>query len=128
MRNSWTLHARAYFTFEALGIVDSVHADFFDEIHVRRNRVQNLDQLMAFAAKHGIDNKAFKDAYDSFAVDSKLRHSALVSTRYGATGVPAVVVDGKYRASVSSAGGQQQLLELINFLVEKSTAERSKKS
>ena len=121
---SWGFHARVYYTFEALGAVDSLHSTFFDEIHVRRKPMRNLDQVAEFAGRYNIPRDRFDSAYNSFAVDSKTRHSQLVSGRYDATGVPTFVVDGRYRASMSSAGGPQALMELVNFLVDKAAAER----
>lgn len=123
---SWGFHSRVYYTFEALGALDALHPAFFDEIHVRRKRMNNIDQVAAFAERYNIGRDTFESAYNSFAVDSKARHAQLVSRRYDATGVPAFVVDGKYRASVSSAGGPQELMQLVNFLVEKAAAERDK--
>lgn len=124
-QKTWEFHARVYYTFEALGILDKVHREFFDENH-KRKRIRDLNQLFPFLEKNGIDKKQFLDAYDSFAVDSKVRHSKLVSQKSGADGVPAIVVDGKYRASLSSAGGHDKLLMLINYLVELAAKERKK--
>jgi thiol:disulfide interchange protein DsbA len=124
LRDSWAFHARLYFAFEALDVLDKVHTEFFDEIHKRRNRINSLEALTPFLAAHGIPKDDFMDAYESFAVDSKLRHALLMSNRYEATGVPTMIVDGKYRATASSAGGHEQLMELVNFLVAKAAKER----
>ncbi|MDH3639148.1 MAG: thiol:disulfide interchange protein DsbA/DsbL [Gammaproteobacteria bacterium] len=124
LRRSWALHARAFYTFEALNVLDKLHRDFFDEIHKRKNRIQNTEQLESFVVQRGIDKEQFYEAYNSFAVDSKLRNAQLMSARYEANGVPAIVVDGKYRATASSAGGFQELMQLVNHLVEKAAAER----
>jgi len=123
-RPSWTLHARAYYTFEALGKLDTFHREFFDEIHKRKNPIQTPEELETFVVQRGIDKDKFYEAYNSFAVDSKLRHAQLITARYEANGVPTIVVDGKYRATASSAGGHQELMQLVNELVEKAAAER----
>lgn len=112
-------HARAFYTFEALGITDKVHRDFYDEIHQRGNRIYNLSGLTEFAAKHGVAAEDFRDAYESFSVDANVRNAKQMFSKYGATGVPTMIIDGRYRVTVSSAGGHEQLLELINFLVDK---------
>jgi len=117
-------HARAFYTFEALGITDKVHRDFYDELHQRGNRVYNLSTLTEFAAKHGVEPEEFRDAFESFAVDANVRNARQMFGKYGATGVPTMVIDGRYRVTVSSAGGHEQLLELINFLVDKAASER----
>ncbi len=123
-RRSWAIHARAFYTFEALNTLDDFHREFFDEIHKRKNRVQNTEQLENFVVRRGIDKEKFYDAYNSFAVDSKLRHAQLMSSRYEANGVPTIVVDGKYRITASSAGGHPQMMQLVNHLVEKAATER----
>lgn len=124
-RKDTLFHARAFYTFEALGITGRVHRDFYDEIHQRGNRIYNLNGLMEYAAKHGVDQDDFKNAFDSFAVDTNVRNAQRLFRIYEATGVPTMIIDGRYRVTVASAGGHEQLLELINFLVDKAAKERS---
>lgn len=124
-RKDTQFHARAFYTFEALDITGKVHRDFYDEIHQRGNRIYNLAGLTEFAAKHGVASEEFTDAYDSFAVDANVRNAQNMFRKYEATGVPTIIIDGHYRVTVSSAGGHEQLLDLINFLVEKSAGERT---
>lgn len=122
----WEFHAKAYYTIEALNIADKAHKAIFDEIHVNRKRIGNFKQLSDFLVKNfDQKEKDVKAAFDSFSVDANLRAAAVTSRDSGANGVPAIVIDGKYRASVSSAGGHDQLLELMNFLIEKAQSERS---
>ncbi len=124
LRDTWAFHARVYFTFEAMDMADKLHANFFDELHKRKNRIRTKDQLIPFLKANGVPTDQFFDAYDSFAVDSKLRHSQLMSDKYAATGVPTMIVDGKYRATATSAGGNEKLMDLVNFLVAKAAKER----
>jgi thiol:disulfide interchange protein DsbA len=114
---AWTVHARAYYAGEQLGVADRLHEDLFAAIHVQGRRLSTPDSLADFYAEHGVDRDAFMRAFKSFAVDAKLRRAAELGRGYGARGVPAVVVNGKYLTSVSLAGGQQELVEVINHLV-----------
>jgi protein dithiol oxidoreductase (disulfide-forming) len=118
-------HARAFYTFEALGITEDVHRDFYDELHQRGNRIYNLEGLTEFAARHDVDADELRNAFDSFSVDANVRNANQMFRKYGATGVPTIIVDGRYLVTVSSAGGHEQLMELINFLVDKAAGERS---
>lgn len=118
-------HAHAFYTFEALDITDEVHRDFYDEIHQRNNRVRNLSGLLEFTSKHGVDRAEAEDAFNSFSVDANLRNAKKMFRNYDATGVPTLIVDGRYRVTVSSAGGHEQLLQLIDFLIDKAAEERS---
>lgn len=124
LRDTWAFHARVYYTFEAMDLVDKVHASFFDELHKRKNRIRTKEQLIPFLKANGVPTAEFFDNYESFAVDSKVRHARLMSGNYAISGVPTMIVDGKYRATASSAGGLQQLMDLVNFLVAKAAKER----
>jgi len=41
---------------------------------------------------------------------------------YGADSTPTIVVNGKYRLNVSSAGGYDQTIALVKYLVAKESA------
>ena len=123
-RKSTIFDARVYYTLEALGLLDQMHADVFQEIHVRKNPFKEQSDLSALLQKHGVSEADFAAAFDSFAVDTKTKHAQMMFERYQATGVPAIVVDGKYRATASTAGGHSQLMEVTNYLVEKAASER----
>jgi len=126
-RKSWEFHARSFYTFEALGIMDKAHVDFFDAIHRDRKfgkGDQNPKKLGAWAAQYGVTAEAVEEAYSSFAVDTKVRQAKASLGGYEVTGVPAIIVDGKYRTSGSMAGSLDELLKVIDFLVAKAAAER----
>ncbi|MEA3291016.1 MAG: thiol:disulfide interchange protein DsbA/DsbL, partial [Pseudomonadota bacterium] len=122
--NSWALLARAYYTFEAMGVLDELHPKVFAAIHDKGMRFTSIEQVADWAAAQGVDRRMVIDTFDSFAVDTKLRYAQLMSERYGINGVPAVIVDGKYRTSVSLAGGQEELFKVINYLVKLAASER----
>ena len=123
-RKSTIFDAKVFYALEALGVVDAMHADVFHEIHVRKNPFKSLEDLRPLLKKHSVNEADFKAAIDSFAVDTKMKHAQLLFERYEATGVPTMIIDGKYGATASTAGGHKELMELTNFLVEKAAAER----
>ena len=61
----------------------------------------------------------FLQTYKSFAVETRLRRAKTMTNRYGIDGVPAIIVNGKYRISARTAGSNAEMLKVINFLVEK---------
>lgn len=117
--SSWAPHARAYFTAEALGIVDEVHADLFDVIQNKRQKLANENEIAKFFADHGIDEQAFRKAYTSFIVQMKMRQAEPMSARYGVTGVPAVVINGKYKTNGPLAKNYPNMISVMNYLIEK---------
>ena len=122
----WVFHAKVYFTLQALGIDEKAHPLVFDSIHKLRKPINNLRQLNAFIKSNNfdIDPDRVENAFNSFSVDTNMRAANAYSLKSGANGVPAIIVDGKFLASVSSAGGGVQLFQLVNELVELAQAER----
>jgi len=66
----------------------------------------------------GVDEDKFAKTMKSFAVDAGIRRSMQLAQQSGITGVPSIVVNGKYRTSVSMAGGSAQAIAIIERLVE----------
>jgi thiol:disulfide interchange protein DsbA len=117
------LHMRAYYAAETLGVLEKVHQPFFDEIHVKKNQLADVEALTKFFVSQGVDRKAFEDAMSSFAIDTKMRKAETLVRRYQVSSVPTIIVNGKYRTDVGMAGGYDQVFALIEFLVQKEAAE-----
>ena len=117
------LHMRAYYAAEDLGVLDSIHQAFFDEIHVRKNQLADVNAVTAFFVAHGVDEKALKDAMSSFAIDAKTRKTETLVRRYQIASVPTIIVNGKYRTDVGMAGGYDRAFQVVEFLVRKEQAE-----
>lgn len=122
--SSWQFAAQVFYTMEALGVLEEANDTYFHRIHVLRKQTNNLDDLIEFMATYGKTPDETTAAFNSFAVDTKVRNANRITRSSTATGVPAILVDGKYLTSVSQAGGQAELFQVINQLVEKAAAER----
>jgi thiol:disulfide interchange protein DsbA len=130
-------HARLYYTLAALGKEQALRTAVFKEIQVNHNMLASNDPIeteqmqLQFARRQGVSEEEFRKTYNSFAVETSLQRAEQLTRRYGTAptviidpstgrrnnwGVPMLVINGKYAADVSSAGGQNQLIELINDL------------
>jgi thiol:disulfide interchange protein DsbA len=125
-RPSWEIHARAFYTAEVLGVLDKTHSAMFNAIHNQRRKLATEEELMEFFAEHGVSNDDFKRVFKSFAVEAKVRRAKDLSHRYGIQGVPALIVDGKYRTSAQLAGGPANIFKVVNFLVEEQAKAKGK--
>ena len=116
---NWEFMARAYITADLLGVVDQVHIPLFERIHAKRdNRVHSEDGLAAFFAEHGVDEQKFRATFHSFATMTRVNQAKLMTRRYGINGVPAIIVNGKYRTSAGLAGGTHAgLLRVVDHLI-----------
>ncbi len=115
---SWELLTRAYYSAEILDVVDKVHGPIFEHLHKDRKRIRTPEDVKVIFVAQGVDAADFDNAFKSFAVVTKTNRSKRVSEMYGISGVPALIVNGKYRTSATMAGGNQQMLEVVDFLIE----------
>lgn len=118
-RPSWELHARAFYTAQILGVLDKTHSAMFAAIHQQKRRMNTEEAIQKFFAEQGVSKKDFDRVFHSFAVEAKVRRAKDMSQRYGIDGVPALIVNGKYRTGARLAGGPANIFRVVNFLVEK---------
>lgn len=124
LSDRWEPGARTFYTLEALGLLDELHGKVFYAIHSEHRNLGSAERLAEWVEEQGYSAQDVLDTYDSFAVNTKLNYAKTASKKYDVNGVPAVVVDGKYRTSVSQAGDFDTLFKVINYLVDKAAAER----
>ena len=115
-------HAKLFYTLQALGKEEELHNAVMREIQTNHNMLASNDPIeseqlqMEFARRNGIKEEDFRKAYESFAVETNLQRAEQLTRRYQISGVPTFVINGKYTADVGSAGGQSQIIDLINDL------------
>ncbi len=112
------VHARAFYTAEALGKLDEMHQAFFNEIHVERNLLETEDKLARFFARFGVDDETFRKTYNSFSVHAKVQRADDLIRRYRVLATPNVVVNGKYVTDGSMAGSYDRWFAIIDALAE----------
>ncbi|HEY8085164.1 MAG TPA: thiol:disulfide interchange protein DsbA/DsbL [Methylophilaceae bacterium] len=128
-RPEWVPMAKAYYTLEAFGLVDKLHSAMFDAIHKQRVLSQTADEpaLIDWITKQsGLDRKKVEDTFRSFSVTTKVSRAYQVFQTSGATGVPSLIVEGRYLTSSTLAGSTDDALRVTDYLIAKSRAERAK--
>ncbi|MCK5871648.1 MAG: thiol:disulfide interchange protein DsbA/DsbL, partial [Methylococcales bacterium] len=60
--------------------------------------------------------------FNSFLIDTKVRQAKTMPARYGITGVPALIVNGKYKISSKSAGSQENMIRVLKKLIIQESA------
>lgn len=121
-RPEWKVQARTYYALDQLGVVEKLHSKIFEEIHKNRKPLNTLEAMTEFLVSQGVDKQAFTDAYNSFAVDGNIRKAIKMQTDFNITGVPTVVINGKYQTTGSMTGNYDTLLQVMDFLVAKESA------
>lgn len=109
------LLARAFYTADALGKSDAMHVAFYEEIHTRGNPLDSREALAGFFARFGVDAATFAEAFDSPAVDARVREAAALGRQYQISATPTLVVAGRYSTNPTLA--RDRMLAVTEQLV-----------
>jgi protein dithiol oxidoreductase (disulfide-forming) len=114
-------HAHLFYTLVALNRQDLIQKAF-DAIQNQHQMLfapsdeETLKVQQAFAKENGVSPEDYAKAYNSFTVNSNLQRAEQLTQRYHVEGVPLMVVNGKFTTDVAKAGGQSNLISLIDDL------------
>jgi protein dithiol oxidoreductase (disulfide-forming) len=116
-KDSWAALAKAYYAAELLNITSKINGPLFNALHVEKRKLEDEAALTDFFAEQGVKKDDFSKAFNSFSVDSKVRQAVQSAGKYHITGVPTLVVNGKYQTSASLAGDYATMLKVVDFLI-----------
>jgi thiol:disulfide interchange protein DsbA len=131
----WPMFQLAYITAQTLGVADQTHDAMFNAVwqsgelavidpgsRAIKSRLPTIEDAAKFyKAQAGVPTDKFLAASKSFAVDVKVRTTEGLIQAYKVDRTPTIIVNGKYRLNVESAGGNEALVELVKYLVIKET-------
>ena len=70
---SWEMHARMFWVAKNLGLLETIHEPLFNAIHREGQRLQRVDDVVAFFQRYGADPAVVKRELAGFATESALR-------------------------------------------------------
>ncbi len=128
-RPDWVPMAKAYYALEALGITEKLHSKLFDAIH--KDRVLRPDDergAIEWVIKtSGLDRKKVEEAFNSFSTNTKLNRATQIFQASGATGVPTLIIDGKFITSSTMAGGNEAALKVADYIIDNVRKDKASK-
>jgi len=130
-QEDWPMFQRAYFAAQALGIAERTHQAMFDavwktgELGVTTpgtNRLKDplpsiADAARFYARVAGVNPQQFVAMANSFGIDSKIRAADAQILAMHVDATPTLIVNGKYRVIRDSLQTNDQLIELVKYLV-----------
>jgi thiol:disulfide interchange protein DsbA len=125
---SWAPMAKAFYAMESLGLAEKLHTPLFDAVHKSKtlNPTDEAAAIVWVTAQSGMDKLKVEQAFKSFSMNANLSHAAQVFRNSGATGVPTLMVDGKYLTSSTMAGGNEQALKVADYIIANVRADKAK--
>lgn len=119
LRPNWVTAAKIFYAIEAMGITNDLHDKVYDAIHRDKVDLNNEMVLFDWIEKQGIDRKKFEATYNSFSVQNQVSRSTQSTRQYQLSGVPALVVNGKYLTSGRMGGTPQDTIRTLDALINK---------
>jgi thiol:disulfide interchange protein DsbA len=125
LRNTrWITLTRAYYAFDALGLLPKLHAKAFNAFHRDDVNLQSESELFEWVARQGVDRKRFEEVFRSDAVTTRMMDSRALTDAFQIESTPSVAVDGRYLTNSGMTGGVGQLMVVVDELVRLARAER----
>lgn len=125
---SWAPMAKAFYAMETLGVSEKLHSKLFEAIHKQKTLDPTNEKAATewVTAQSGLDKLKVESAFKSFTTNTSLNRAALVFRNSGATGVPSLVIDGKYITSSTMAGSNDQALKVADYIIGNVRADKAK--
>ncbi len=124
----WVTHAEIFFAAEELGKVEEMHQALFDAIQAQPKNYKDREDFVEIFAKFGVSKEEFMAVFEASGfrkiskIEEKINATGDRIKAYRLTGVPALVVNGKYKIGVRDAGGFANMTKIANFLIAKERA------
>lgn len=125
---SWAPMAKAFYAMETLGVAEKLHTPLFDAVN-KSKTLNPTDEKAAIAwvtQQSGLDKLKVEQAFKSFTINTNLNRAAQIFRASGATGVPSLVIDGKYITSSTMAGSNEQALKTADYIIGNVRADKAK--
>jgi len=124
---------RAYFAAKALGVADKAHDAMFDAVwktgelaimdkttNQLKKPLPSIEDAAKFYANYGVKAEDFVATANSFTIDTRMKQADAYIKATGVDSTPTIIVNGKYRLTPKSAGGDWSKAEqLVLYLVSK---------
>lgn len=118
----WDAHGQLFITLDTMGVEAKVHTAVFDAIQKEHKKLVTPEDMADFVATQGVDKTKFLETFNSFAVKGKIAQYKELAKKYEISGVPTMIVNGKYRFDLGTAGGPEQALAVADQLIAKERA------
>ena len=115
----WEYGSTFYYVLEELGELDRLHSALFNAIHIQKLNFKTQQDFVTWLSLNGVNEDNANKVYESFPVKVAVNKAKANTYKYRITGVPAFIVNGKYMVNSTSAGSQEKIFEVIDYLIQK---------
>ncbi|MBV1914544.1 MAG: thiol:disulfide interchange protein DsbA/DsbL [Pseudomonadales bacterium] len=120
------LHARAYYSAAALGVLDKVHQPLFDAININRQHLKSKAEIAEIFEQQGVSAEDFDQAFDAFGTISRVTQADQLARGYRISGVPTLVINGRYQVRAGMVKTFGEMIKVADYLIEKEREQLNK--
>ncbi len=114
----WELYAKAYYTAKTLALSDKLNPALFKAIQEDKNPLNTKQSMIDFFIGQGVDREIAKSAFEnSPTIDMRVSNGMTLMAAYQISGVPAFVINNKYKTDLQMAGSPQRLFQILDYLL-----------
>ncbi len=114
--------SKAFYTAEALGVLDKLHPALFDAIHKHKLKLDTEEAIAAIFLQNGVSESDFKNTFNGFHVANLVLRADQLTQAYKVTGVPSMAVAGKYWINPNMGRGYDGMINVVNALIAREQA------
>ncbi len=115
----WELGSAFYYVLEELGELDRLHSALYNAIHVQKLNLKTQQDFVTWLSLNGVDEEKANKVFKSFPLKVAVNKAKANTYKYRITGVPVFIVNGKYTVNATSAGSEEKIFEVIDYLIQK---------
>lgn len=110
--------SRAFAVAHQLNVDKKIEHALFTAIHDKRQRFTSRDDIRKLFIANGVEGKDFDAASNSFMVNAQMSTMKRDTENAKLSGVPALVVNGKYRVETGSIKSYDELIAIAMYLTK----------
>ena len=118
------IHARMFYTADALGKLDEMHPAIFKAMHQDGKTLTKEDDIAAFFGTYGVSEDEFQKTFRSFPVETRLKKARNLTQRYRVQSVPLLIVNGKYVVTGPGIKNYEDMINVSNELIAREQADQ----
>lgn len=120
--NGGRFYARLFYTAQAFGVLERLHAKIFAAIHQQGRNLTTLAAARALFVANGVNGAEFARVFNSPSIDQKVARAAQLARTFRVRAVPSFGVAGRYWVSGRLAGSNEAMFDVVAFLLDKARA------
>ena len=111
-------HARLFYSAKALGIEEKAIPAAFTAIWREGRNLLGNSEVEYFFKGFGVEKERYLSVSNSFGVNNAVKQANNRMRQWAVTGVPTIIVNGKYKVAGTREIGTSKLLDVVDFLLE----------